>query len=401
MTLLFKDHPLITYFTAFTNQVRKCIDSLLREGSLTLKAPDYVKLRRNIKWYKRYSGLGNLILETENLESSSNNLSEISLLLKVHYKWIVKFIKIFITMFTGLSKDSKSEMESLFQIIDDINQRLFSRYDPFVKIAKKVKASMCLPLPHPSEIIASSFSKLATVSNYLLPWETRGQQEDLEKHLVALMSSEGLNIRRQLLSFWYTFFTTNSFEEGIDGNLLNAEEFCVKNHLDLEQETPVEEETNPLQSLHQIELAELSTNLQMWPFYEYMFRLLTSRIQRVTFEKVFEGRENCNVTTQLWQKWAEIPSVPIEVLAISNAILVRNEDSEKIGRLVPALTYLLAKITRRPCAINDYKRISHWEGVPEKQLEVSEFITNSQVFRKYFDYLVMIYDFLKLSRNVF
>ena len=391
VTSLFKDQPLITNFTEFTNQIRKCIDSMLKEQSLIVSEKDYVELRRSLKWYKRFCDLGNLVLETGKIGSLKrfSNLSEISLLLKVHYKWMVKFIKNLIIRFSGLlmSADCKTEIQILTKMIDYINSQLFSLNDPIVKAAKKFKASMCLPLPHPSKFIADTFSKLSKVSHYLLPLKSRNK-EDFEKNLVALSSVEGLHVRGQLISLWHKFFTTNSFEEEDDRCLLKCMEFCMQNHLDSKHESPMDESTTPTRTLRQTEVAIISTNLQLWPLYEYMFLLFTSNIQRVIYEQADENNKTLKPDTQLWQKWAEIPSIAINVLTISNAILVDNNDSEKTRRLTPTLTYLLARITRSSCALNDFKRISNWDGIPTENSEnVSPSDTDFQVLIKLYIYI--------------
>lgn len=379
------DEPLINDFTPFTDQIRKCIDIILREQSLTLNASDYLRIRRNLQWYRRYCDLGNLVFETDKKRVNEFiNLNKISLLFKVHYKWLIKFIKIFVSNLSDhiLSENCKIEINNLFKMIDDTIQQLFALYNPVVKIAKKIKASMYLPLPNSTKLIADSFLKLMNVTNCLNPWKNYNENEEVDSNLVALLSQEGLEIRQQLLSYWQMFFTTNSFNEETEEHLLKIEEFCVKNISKLEHFTPISKAV-PRQIINQIELASLSTNIQLWPLYEYMFLLLSNRIQQEAFEIAYGGCHSVEITTQLWQNWIKVPSIPVNVLAISNAILDFNDDSEKICRLIPVLSYLLKRFTRGNCALNDFKRLCQWKGFSCQQPENNTMMIDSQVFNVY------------------
>lgn len=380
-----KDEPLIDNFTPFVNQVRKSIDIILRE-LLSLSPRDYFKVRLNLHWYKRYYELGNLVLEVDKKRTEFINIGKISLLLKVHYKWLIKFLKMLSSLLSHqlLSENCKTEVNTLFQMIDETNKELFVLYNPILKIAKKIKAAMILPLPYSDKEIADSFSQLLYVTQCLNSWTTiLNDEEKMISNLLKLSSPEGLDIRRQLLDNWHTFFKSNCFNTETEEHLLGIKDFCVKNNLRLENCITPGEPTSEC-SLSPTEEATLSGNIQLWPLYEYMFLRFANRIQQEICAAAFGGAENCQsveIVTQLWQKWSQVLSIPVNVLAVTNAALLFNQDSEKICRLIPTLSYLLKRFTRGNYALNDFKKLSNWKGFSYQPTEDNTALTPySQVF---------------------
>ncbi|KYM78871.1 Midasin [Atta colombica] len=88
-----KNQPLIMYFVQFLEQTRSCINAILQDININIK--EYIDLRKELKWFTRFETLGEftLIDKTKKSKDVFMNLDRISVLLRVHYKWLLKLLR--------------------------------------------------------------------------------------------------------------------------------------------------------------------------------------------------------------------------------------------------------------------------------------------------------------------
>ncbi|XP_043277150.1 midasin [Venturia canescens] len=372
LTSHLKNQPLITNFVMFIAQLNSCVNSIFRDDSTVVTSEEYVELRRNLAWLERFYTLGKLPLvdRTEKTSNIYGSLDETILMLRVHYKWLVKFVKSLFALSGkfNLSNESKGEIERLTVMIESINESVKSVDDPFRKIAKRLKKYLVMPLPFSSETGALVYSHVKKLSNELgLCATDRGDSTlKAELKIILLQNDETVKIRTGLMNVWKSFYDDRDSDESVLQILHDTEEFC--NRLNLGLRTPVEmsQALAHIQTYRDRDLIDLSIKVQLWPIYEYIFFVLANNFHR----KISEDRE-IETNSRVLEQLSKIPSLPINFVALLKAIVLQENGSKERDRMKHEIFPQLDRFIGRSCAFYDSKNFLRWQGISEMDMEKS------------------------------
>lgn len=337
-----------------------------------VSAEEYLKFRKNFAWLERFYALGKLPLvdKTEQTSNIYGNLDETILVLRVHYKWLVKFVK---TLFAfgekfNLSVESRNEIERLAVMIESIDDSVKCVDDPFRKVAKRLKKHLDLPLPFSSEIGATVYSQVKKLSNELgICAIDRGDstlKSDLK--IILLQKEEATKIRAELMSLWKNFYKNRDSEEKVLQNLHDIEEFFDRLNLGLRTPVEISEALAQIQACRERDIIDLSAKVQLWPIYEYIFFLLANNLHR----RISEDRE-IEASNRALEELSKIPSLPINLVALLGAIVLEENGSKERNRMKHELFPRLDRFTRSSCAFNDSRNVLRWQGISEFDIEKS------------------------------
>ncbi|KAG5308278.1 MDN1 protein, partial [Acromyrmex insinuator] len=357
-----KNQPLITYFVQFLEQTRSCINAILQDININIK--EYIDLRKELKWFTRFERLGEftLIDKTEKSKDVFTNLDRISVLLRVHYKWLLKFL----CNLKSLSNGTMSEIEQLQDIVDHINNQLESVYDPIKKISKKIKKYLTLPSPHPTEISMEVQSKLMKITKDLDMRDEGGSTLKQELKIISVQLKDALAMRQQMISLWSDVYSKKSIDETTLRIVHEVERFCDESHIRLRVPAEVEDILNRVHSLPKREIMQLNARIRLWPIYEYVFLSLACTLQGKMCREVMIS----DITlTECLAKFTNVVSIPSDLMGLLSAMAGIERGSELL--LLPELFCCLAQFVQRSHAFKGTSRLLHWRGITEEDIEKS------------------------------
>lgn len=334
-----------------------------------MNSEEYVELRRELKWYTRFETLGEMTLINK-LKKSKNtftNLEQISSLLKVHYKWLLKFLrKLSIMAGQFPNKKTASEIE-LWEIVSEVNNQLDSVFDPIKKISKRVKKYLILPSPHSSEIsmkVHSELRKLTKDFNIKNEGDMVLQKQELK--IISVQLKDALAMRHQMISRWNDIYSRKPIDEMT--SIVEVERFCEESHIRLRVSADIENILNRVRSLPEKEMMQLNAKIQLWPIHEYVFILFAYRLQAQMCQ---EGTISASTLVECLARFADVPSIPSNLIGLLNAMTrAEIEYTQKI-LLLPELFYELAQFARQSHAVKNTNRLLHWHGITEEDMEGS------------------------------
>ena len=276
--------PLIIKFVILLNQFKKCIGGAIKYSKTAIDNPKYVAIRQKLKWYSRFFDLGAMILvdKEENSSQSSDNIDHIALLLKVHYKWLKKFVLFLDESYEDKSSNIKyrKDMKALKETIKQIDEELASVYDPFGKICKLFKKHIGSLFPCSSELTLDVFSRLKKVTDSFSPTKNKSFGSNLteEMRFVTLQSEKSRNIQSELISLWHTFFVNDIFEKDVIEKLEEMKEYTLShlNVIESSEESSAVKEAAPISPK---DLIKIAAKIQLWPIHEYLFQLFVGMFQ--------------------------------------------------------------------------------------------------------------------------
>ncbi|XP_046836565.1 midasin isoform X1 [Vespa crabro] len=388
LTSNLKNQPLIIDYVKLVYQTNASIHSLLRDNALLIDNETYVEFRQGLKYCNRFLLLGEMTL----INKSSRqiiNLEEMTLLLRVHYKWLIKFIyklyQINKRKFSMISERTINEMNNFFVMINEINQSLSSTHDPFRKITKLIKKHLTLPLPHISETSMNVHFKMRKIIKSFLPWIYDGTNDQLikkELKIISIQTNDAITIRYQIISLWNRIYSNPIMDSNsILHEISKIEEFCESNHLDLHTPMDVSTVLEKINSIDSKELIKISSNIQLSPIYEYLFLLLAHN----SYRQICENTINDETSLQyLLENFAKVPNIPANLIAILSTIFSNEIDSNQRMLLMYEFCILLSQFTQNSYAMKDSKMLLHWNGISNDDVETS----------------VITYDILKANKHV-
>ncbi|OXU25001.1 hypothetical protein TSAR_006385 [Trichomalopsis sarcophagae] len=372
-----KNQILITKYVSFLLQVKKFIDNILRYNKKVIDNSKYVALRQNLKYFNRFCDLGKMILLNK-AESSQNllkQIDEVGLLLKVHYKWLKKFIRFLEDNYEGhkLNTDYKKESDLVKALMNEIDNSLMSVYDPFRKICKIYKKHINSPLPCSSDIVLKTCSSLQEITNSFSTSRNKyikANSLSNEPKFITLQTDEALNIRSELINLWHNIYANEVLDENVSETLQNMTDFCAT-YLNI-TETPKESE---VRAPSPKDIVKMTTKIQLWPIHEYMFTLFVESFRRKLCEKLTEEGDNVSLpSTYLSSHHSCLPNIPAELLAILNTICTKQDDPQERNRLLFALSIWFSKFTENSYAIKHFKQVSHWRSISSDQKDDSAYL---------------------------
>lgn len=244
--------PLVRNFAALVCQAKVSLRSILK-GGIAVDEDVYATVRKNLHYLKRLESLGSLGLERSRNEIT--NLNRISLVLSVHYRWLVKFFQGFVSANKDeLSEGSKLEVNKFLAIVNEVNAQLPIN-DPMRKLAKAARKAIFNVPPH------SEFAKIEVHSSL--------------RKLGCRVGSKG-----RLVEMWREFYGGRDVD---------------------------------LEALRVMEKGDEGDEENVWPIYEYLLAVFASAVQK----DVFEGRTDFSgYDLSLVEKSKEIFEFPPELTAV-------------------------------------------------------------------------------------
>ena len=374
-----KNEPLILKFAEMTDQFGKIIGTILHEQSLSIDDREYVELRDGLKWYQRFHRIGN----TELIDKSRGvflDVREISSQLKVHYKWLAKFVK----KLLALSRDFHGELASSDSSEKYLNVAI--DVDKYRKIRKKIKKLLFVPSPHFSESSMIFHERLRSISRKLEVVE-----EDLIDSLrtklkvVSVGSCESLIVRKSLIEMY-----VKSFE--------NPRENVAEDTLKIEEMSKDVLEIKEI-SERDVRASENFAEVEIWPIYEFFFLLFAYRFQRRfcdefsddfkeemrrNFAKNFdEGNqvsENFVETAgenlgeriykeSVFSKFEHVPTIPPRLIGLIKALNASEMPTRRRISLLPELLFSVEEFAERSFAVKNSNILLRWYDSEENGTE--------------------------------
>lgn len=338
-----------------------------------MNTEEYVELRTELKWFTRFERLGEMTLidKSEKSKSTFTNLEQVSLLLRVHYKWLLKFLrKLFVIARKSLSTETMSELKQLWKTISRTNNQLESVYDPIRKISKRIKKYLTLPPPHSTEISMEVHSKLMRITRDFDVKDEGGSTLKQELKIISVQLKDALAMRQQTISLWSDIYSRKSIDETMLRVVHEVERFCNESHIRLRVPAEVEDILNRVRSLPEKEMAQLSTRIRLWPIYEYMFLSLVSTLQG---EMCREVTISGVALAECLAKFTDVASIPSDLMGMLSAIARMGVEEVRGSELLllPELFCCLAQFVQRSHAFKDTSRLLHWCGITEEDMEKS------------------------------
>ncbi|KAL2731877.1 LOW QUALITY PROTEIN: midasin-like, partial [Vespula squamosa] len=375
LTSNIKNQPLITDYVKLVYQTNTCIHSLLGDNSLLIDNEAYVEFRQGLKYCNRFLRLGEMTLINK-FERQIINLEEMTLLLRVYYRWLIKFVsKLYRVCITNstISEITINEMNKFFVMVNEINHLLLSTHDPFKKITKLIKKHLISPLPHISETSMSVHVKMRKTLKSFLPWDNGTNDQSIRKELkiISIQTNDAITIRYQMISLWSKIYSNLMLDDSVLHGISEIEEFCESNHLNLNTPTEASMVLENINSIDPKELIKMSSNIQLWPVYEYLFLLLAHSSYREICENTIN---NGTSLENLLENFAKVPSIPANLIAILSTIFSNEIDSNQRMLLMPELCVLLCQFTQNSYAVKDSKMLLHWNGISNDDVETSDAI---------------------------
>lgn len=343
---------------------------ILRDSDISMNPEEYVELRRKLKWYTRFEKLGEMtLINKKKLKKSTStftDVEQISALLKLHYKWLLKFLrKLSATAGQFPNEKTASEIE-LWEIVSQVNNQLDSVYDPIKKISKRVKKYLTLPRPHSSEICMKVHSELRRLTNdFTIKNEGGMTLLKQELKIISMELKDALVMRHQMISLWSDVYLRKEIEET---NIIEVERFCEESHIRLRVSADVENILNRVRSLPEEEMTQLNARIQLWPIHEYVFMSFAWTLQA---EMCQEGMISAATLTECLARFADIPSIPSNLIGLLNAMTRTEVEYPQKLLLLPELFFQLTQFARQSHAVRSTNRLLHWHGITEKDMERS------------------------------
>lgn len=332
---------------------------------------EYVEARKELKWYTRFEKLGEMTLinKLEKFKAFLKNLEQISLLLKIHYKWLLKFLhKLFAKAKKFPNEKIADKIEQLLDIVDNINDQLESVYDPMKKISKRIKKYLILPSPHSSEMSMNVYSRLRTIAKNFSVKDESGSSLKQELKILFVQLKDSLIMRYQTISLWCDIYSREPIGDTILRTILEVERFCDESHICLRVPAEIENVLDKVCAIPKTEIAQLNAKIQLWPIYEYMFLSLAYKLQG---EMCLQGTISAAISTECLARFADVPSIPINLISLLNVMARKEVEQRQKTLLLPELFCRLEQFTRQSYAVKSASRLLHWRGITEKDLEKS------------------------------
>jgi len=355
-----KNQPLITRFVELVERANSCIDVILQGYDVIANFEEYVELRKDLMWYTRFVKLGEmtLISKKKTSENMFINLEQISSLLKVHYKWLLKFLRRLLVIVERSSRDAiPVEVGRLIDLVDNLNSQLGPMYDPMRKISKRIKKHLTLPSAHSSEICMNVHSKLRKITLKLDARDKGGSTLRQEWRIVALQLDNALTTKRRVISLWREVYSGRPIDTTIWQAILETEQLC-EDQTRLESSEDYESVLNRVHSLlPATKVAQLNINTQLWPIYEYVFLSLASTLQGEMC------RNGTILTAECLSRFADLPSVPSDLMGLLDTMARTEVEQKRKIALLPELFHRIAQFAQQSYAVRDASRLLQWHGI--------------------------------------
>lgn len=353
----------------FLGQANSCINAILQD--VNVNTEEYVELRTELRWFTRFERLGEMTLidKWEKSKGMFTNLKQISSLLRVHYKWLLKFLrKLSVIARKSLSKDTMNEIKQLWEIVGHMNNQLESVYDPIKKISKRIKKYLTLPPPHSTEISMKVHSGLIRITRDLDVRDEGGSTLKQELKIISVQFKDALAIRQQTISLWNDVYSRRSIDQTTLQIVHEVERFCDENHIRLRVPAEVEDVLSRVRSLPQREMMQLNTRIRLWPIYEYMLLSLACTLQG---EMCREVTISSVALAECLARFADVASIPSDLMGLLSAMARVEVERGLVLLLLPELFCCLAQFIQRSHAFKDTSRLLHWCGITEEDIEKS------------------------------
>lgn len=354
---------MVANYVKFLDQIKTCIYTILKHSVNEIDDTDYVLLRHGLKWFGRFCNLGRMILINQGADDMTNfnNQEEIILILKVHYKWLKKFINELTENYEAHDSSNFQEYhEALIETMNEIDGSLTLVNNPFRKICKLFSKYAKIPLPRTSNTILDIFSQLQSITESFNPMKNRYISKNLinEPKFKILQREDTLKIRSSLISIWHKIYANETIDEGDLSNIVSIKKFCDEylNVAISENSEDISMDANEIFSSKEVE--KIATKIQMWPLHEYTFILFVARLQRILSEKLTEIDTSDSFSSSYPSSYhKKIPNIPVELHAILNAIFTQQNKPEEMNRLIFAFYTWVSKFTENSYAIKSFKQV--------------------------------------------
>ncbi|XP_077262322.1 midasin [Temnothorax americanus] len=365
-----KNQPLITCFVQFLEQAHSCIKAILQYVKVNVDS--YVKWRAGLRWFARFERLVEITLidKSEKSKDVVTNLEQTSLLLRVHYKWLLKFIReLLLRAKEYLSVETMSVVvKRLRETISPINNQLESIYDPLGKISKRIKKELTLPPPHSTKISMEVHSELMRITGDFDVRDEGGSTLKQKLKIISAQFENTLAMRQQTISLWSDIYSRKSSDGTTLQTVNEVEKFCKESHIRLRGPTEVEDILNKVRSLPKEEMTQLNMRTQLWPIYEYVFLSLACTLQE---EMCRKATISGVALAKCLARFADVASIPSDLMGLLSAIARKEVVQGSDLLLLPELFRCLEQFVQRSYAFKDSSRLLHWRGITEEDIEKS------------------------------
>lgn len=397
-----KNEPLIVKFVELIEQSADIIDIILHNENLTISDKEYIELRDGLKWFRRFYELGGIEL-IDKSRGTFLDVRDISSSLKVHYKWLVKLLKKLFVLLDPKSNDEKTQLTNFLNryinVLIDV--------DKFRKIRKRIKKLLSIPTPHFSESAMAFDEKLRSLlKKQEVTEEDLIESEKTRLKIASLGLAENFAVREQLIEICTKNYKNNRVNVNRSADLMELEELAAKVTILKESDD------------NRIKTVDNSTEIEMWPIYEFFFLLFTCRFQR-KFSENFSSdvdREICKKFDELisveedgkmlyedaclmndkqcenvseknekiydesvFEKFERIPTIPVRLIGLLKAL--NSDDTllkQKIS-LFPELLSSIEEFSQRSFAVKNSDVLLHWCDADGKEGEMDDDSSNLEV----------------------
>ncbi|XP_008553567.1 midasin [Microplitis demolitor] len=363
--------PIATFFSPFISLVNQWINNYLKYLCDCSNNIKYIEIRQDLQWFRRFYEQGKLTFinklhrVNEKVESDHTEM-----LLKVHYRWLRKLLtKTFEESNNSLAtNEDKKTIETLKEFMEQFDNYLREQQS-FKKLTKKIKEQLNILRPFTSELIIKNYKQLDHYSDDLfLP---KNNEFNYQLNLVFIQLEETKTIRRKFEKLWENILN-DEFNEDMAADVMSSVDIFL-NKYKLSNRFNIKEVMEIILSSYSSKtLIEMSSNIKLWPIYEYTFIMFAHKLHCQLNEKL-SSDININ-NSEIVNKFLNLSCVPTNLIAVLATLLNKNTERDNCERLLPELFRYLTQYKTRDTYdhsnfVNCLKSVFEEDSKPDELIE--------------------------------
>ena len=357
---------LITHFAPFMAQINICVNHVIRDENTVVNEELYTELRKNFKWIKRFHDLGKLVLR-DSLNEIPINIDAITNSLRLHYKWLAKFLKTTVLFQTLNNVEYQSEIYMLMAMLEELDTIVTSRHDIFRKITKRFKGQIVAtpPLSDTSVVVLvenlRELSECVTDSREINDLVASKYFKDMK---IMLIQSEAVQkIRSDIIELYQLVQKNEQLTDHQLQAIHEARVSCDSCNLSLRTPDVTKAASEKIRNFSEREIIDIITKVQLWPIYDHLFHILSKNLLR----RVHEGKD-VELTPCALNELSNVPSVPPKIIGLITTILLRKTGTKEQKSLLPELFTCLEDFSEVTCSLNNSSYYLHWQGLNDNDM---------------------------------
>ncbi|XP_015108995.1 midasin [Diachasma alloeum] len=366
---------LVILFTPVAEMLSQWMQIYILHVLDNLSYKSCIDFRRDLLSLRRFYDQGKQILYYRRRDEPDDEDERTDIVernLQVHYQWILKFVERTLDESEEIENaEVQQTRDNLRELLTELTLNLNSDNDGFKKLTRILRKNMKFLPPYKSaEIITihnrfqriiSEFSPVGDIlSSPPLAWKLR---------LMLIQMKECTELRESLIKTWKSICISQNHEEA-NGVISAVEKVSTDHKLSLSTPEKISQALDyVLSSRTAKELNESALKIQLWPIHEYLFFLLTNKLHKIACDKTIKS-ETRPVRCDALSKFIRVPSIPINLIAVLNAIPI-NESRVEYS-LVSELFYQLRKFRDNSLAFRTPEAVLNFPGVSRDDADMIE-----------------------------